>query len=128
MLTQIGKTFFFVGENIIIFYIPLLFFVELTAVTMQCNSCLLLDQWLYQRKRCVQLVPLSKRNIDDKGVKRSLGINSVSLSYITTLSTKFTSARITHTIYNECGHRVKLILTIHLSLWDIANPPFFGKF
>lgn len=44
MLTQIGKTFFFVGENIIIFYIPLLFFVELTAVTMQCNPCPLLDQ------------------------------------------------------------------------------------
>lgn len=60
MLTQIGKTFFFVWESIIIFNIPLLFFVELTAVTMQCNSCPLLDQWLYQRKCCVQLVPLSK--------------------------------------------------------------------
>lgn len=42
MLTQKGTDFFFLWENLIVFYIPLVFFLELTVVAMHCNSCPLL--------------------------------------------------------------------------------------
>lgn len=125
MLTQIGRTFFFLWENLIIFYIPLLFFLELAVVTMHCGSCPLLDQWLYQRKCCVQLVPWSrgKQSWQRSSKKPWDKFSFTNLSYFTTLSTKFSSALITHCIHMECGHCVKWILTIHLPLWATAGWP-----
>lgn len=136
-LTQIGRTFFFLWESLIIFYIPLLFFLELAVVTMQCSSCPLLDQWLYQRKCCVQLVPWSrgKHSWQRSSEKPCDKFSFTNLSYFTTLSTKF-SLSTDHPLHS---HGVWPLCKMdfdnsspslgHSRLTTaLPNPPLLGKF
>lgn len=72
MLTQIGKTgFFFLWENIVTFHILLLFFLELTVVTMQCNSCPFLT--VPKKMLCTVSASIQRETLMTKEFKEPLG-------------------------------------------------------